>query len=69
MAQSGPQAAPGPRQQFSTILHPQKYFLKKFEKSKFRPQNPFLEGWLSHKLKKQVWELHEKSNLFFNFRF
>ena len=46
-----------------------KSILKNFEKSKFRPQNPFLEGWLSHKLKKRVWELHEKSNLFFNFHF
>ena len=48
---------------------PPKVFKKNFEKSKFRPQNQFLEGWLSRKLKKRVWELNEKSNLFFNFHF
>ena len=64
-----PNHSPDPRECFSTLLHAQNKFPKIFEKSKFRPQNPFLEGWLSHKLKKRVWELHEKSNLFFNFHF
>ena len=64
-----PKHPPGPRQSFSTILHPQNKFQKFFEKSKFRPQNPFLEGWLPHELEKRVWEVHEKANLFFNFAF
>ena len=62
-----PKHPPGPRQSFSTILHPQNKFQNFFEKSKFRPQNPFLEGWLPHELEKRVWEVHEKANLFFNF--
>ena len=64
-----PKHPPGPRQSFSTILHPQNKFQNFFEKSKFRPQNPFLEGWLPHELEKRVWEVHEKANLFFNFAF
>ena len=64
-----PKHLPGPRESFSTILHPQNKFQKFFEKSKFRPQNPFLEGWLRHKLEKRVWKVHEKANLLFNFNF
>ena len=64
-----PKHHPGPRQSFSTILRPQNKFQNFFEKSKFRPQNPFLEGWLPHKPEKRVWRVHEKSNLFFNFAF
>ena len=64
-----PKHPPGPRESFSTILHPQNNIQIFFEKSKFRPQNPFLEGWLLHKLEKRVWKVHGKANLFFNFAF
>ena len=58
-----PNHSPDPRGCFSTLLHAQNEFPEIFEKSKFRPQNPFFSCCIALQAKKRVFSIIPGPNL------
>ena len=68
MVQNGSKPLPGPQRMLFDTLHAQNKFSNIFEKSKFRPQNPFFHAAQPYKGKKRDFKLISEPNLSLSFQ-